>query len=248
VRGKEGMSDADTGRSGSDNVVIVGRSIDGNDINFLCVYIKRNKKKTKNNLKSSLNRQERKFTSMEKYIPSQPQRNKAYNLLYKVFTETAIEFNYKLEDADIQKLALNLERGIFNYSIDISKQKSAESVWNPVFQKIYLNNLRKMYVNVNPNSYLGNKTLIHKILSKSVNEFDVCHYSSRELFPERWAELNPSEKVVPEQKEEIHDGMFRCGKCKTYKTTYTQLQTRSSDEPMSTFVVCLNCGNRWKFC
>jgi hypothetical protein len=53
VRGKEGISDADTGRSGFDNVVIVGNSIDGNDIIVLFfVYNIRNKKKTKNNLKS----------------------------------------------------------------------------------------------------------------------------------------------------------------------------------------------------
>jgi len=42
--------------------------------------------------------------------------------------------------------------------------------------------------------------------------------------------------------------MFTCGKCKQKKCTYTQLQTRSSDEPMTTFVYCMNCGNRWKFC
>lgn len=42
--------------------------------------------------------------------------------------------------------------------------------------------------------------------------------------------------------------MFTCGKCKKKRCTYTQLQTRSSDEPMTTFVFCMNCGNRWKFC
>lgn len=42
--------------------------------------------------------------------------------------------------------------------------------------------------------------------------------------------------------------MFQCGKCKQKKCTYTQLQTRSSDEPMTTFVYCMHCGNRWKFC
>jgi transcription elongation factor S-II len=30
--------------------------------------------------------------------------------------------------------------------------------------------------------------------------------------------------------------------------TYYQLQTRSADEPMTTFVTCVNCDNRWKFC
>eukprot|EP00746_Dinoflagellata_sp_MGD_P066169 gnl/MRDRNA2_/MRDRNA2_27456_c0_seq1.p1 gnl/MRDRNA2_/MRDRNA2_27456_c0~~gnl/MRDRNA2_/MRDRNA2_27456_c0_seq1.p1 ORF type:complete len:352 (+),score=87.07 gnl/MRDRNA2_/MRDRNA2_27456_c0_seq1:66-1121(+) len=43
-------------------------------------------------------------------------------------------------------------------------------------------------------------------------------------------------------------GMFTCGKCKGTKTTYFQMQTRSSDEPMTTFVTCITCNNRWKFC
>jgi transcription elongation factor S-II len=41
---------------------------------------------------------------------------------------------------------------------------------------------------------------------------------------------------------------FRCGKCGQRKTTYFQLQTRSADEPMTTFVQCVNCNARWKFC
>jgi len=43
-------------------------------------------------------------------------------------------------------------------------------------------------------------------------------------------------------------GLFTCGKCKGTQTTYFQMQTRSSDEPMTTFASCLSCGNRWKFC
>lgn len=41
--------------------------------------------------------------------------------------------------------------------------------------------------------------------------------------------------------------MFKCSRCKERKCTYTQLQTRSCDEPMTTFVTCTVCGNRWKF-
>ncbi|XP_045075259.1 transcription elongation factor A protein 1 isoform X2 [Coregonus clupeaformis] len=42
--------------------------------------------------------------------------------------------------------------------------------------------------------------------------------------------------------------LFTCGKCKKKRCTYTQVQTRSADEPMTTFVFCNDCGNRWKFC
>ncbi|KAL8050027.1 hypothetical protein ABFX02_06G056700 [Erythranthe guttata] len=41
---------------------------------------------------------------------------------------------------------------------------------------------------------------------------------------------------------------FTCGRCKKKETTYYQMQTRSADEPMTTYVTCVNCGNHWKFC
>ncbi|KAG4389708.1 hypothetical protein AAZX31_06G135200 [Glycine max] len=41
---------------------------------------------------------------------------------------------------------------------------------------------------------------------------------------------------------------FKCGRCGQRKTTYYQMQTRSADEPMTTYVTCCVCNNRWKFC
>ncbi|PNI29766.1 TCEA3 isoform 6, partial [Pan troglodytes] len=40
--------------------------------------------------------------------------------------------------------------------------------------------------------------------------------------------------------------LFQCSKCKKKNCTYNQVQTRSADEPMTTFVLCNECGNRWK--
>jgi len=42
--------------------------------------------------------------------------------------------------------------------------------------------------------------------------------------------------------------LLKCGKCGKRNCTYNQIQTRSADEPMTTFVLCNECGNRWKFC
>ena len=55
-------------------------------------------------------------------------------------------------------------------------------------------------------------------------------------------------EAVRGQKKEASTDAFKCGKCKQRQCTYYQLQTRSADEPMTTFVTCVNCDNRWKFC
>ena len=48
--------------------------------------------------------------------------------------------------------------------------------------------------------------------------------------------------------KEATTDQFKCGRCGQRKTTYYQMQTRSADEPMTTYVTCVNCNNRWKFC
>ena len=43
------------------------------------------------------------------------------------------------------------------------------------------------------------------------------------------------------------EGIFTCSKCRGKKTTFYEQQTRSCDEPMTTFVQCLDCGHNMKF-
>jgi len=50
------------------------------------------------------------------------------------------------------------------------------------------------------------------------------------------------------QVEGTKTDLLKCGKCGKRNCTYNQIQTRSADEPMTTFVLCNECGNRWKFC
>jgi len=85
--------------------------------------------------------------------------------------------------------------------------------------------------------------------------------------PEKFAVMTSEEMASPEVKNQrkafIEEGiksshlavaegtktdLLQCGKCKKRNCTYNQLQTRSADEPMTTFVMCNECGHRWKFC
>lgn len=59
-------------------------------------------------------------------------------------------------------------------------------------------------------------------------------------------EITRSEILASNGIDPNKGGEFTCRKCKGTKTSHYSLQTRSSDEPMTVFVCCLNCGNRWR--
>lgn len=88
-----------------------------------------------------------------------------------------------------------------------------------------------------------------------------------EISPDRFAKMSADEMACDELKTErkkitaeaikehqlattggTTTGQFKCNRCGKKKTSYNQVQTRSADEPMTTFVYCHECGNRWKFC
>jgi transcription elongation factor S-II len=50
---------------------------------------------------------------------------------------------------------------------------------------------------------------------------------------------------VPMMEKSVTDALG-CSRCGQRKVSYSQAQTRSADEPMTTFCECTVCGNRWK--
>ena len=142
---------------------------------------------------------------------------------------------------------LNAEKGIFNHVISLCKDNKEELKWsNKYFTKNYSQVARRILANV---SYTLNKEEVKsKILNNLIDTYDLAKMSCRDLYPEFWktVEMDNLNKQFPQKQEELDDGMFKCNKCKSMKTTYYQMQTRSADEPMTTFVTCNNCGAKWK--
>jgi transcription elongation factor S-II len=145
-------------------------------------------------------------------------------------------------------LILNLEKGIFNETIKYCKEKLIELKWSNInFNKKYSQLARKVLANI---TYTPNaKDVKQKILENIWPAETIAGKTHQELYPEYYNDLNLKimAKYININPEQEHDGFFKCAKCKSKKTTYTQAQTRSADEPMTTFVTCLNCENRWKF-
>jgi len=184
--------------------------------------------------------------SRNNYIPKHPYRENLYNKLFELLHKFNTEpYKYSLDD--IQKMSLNLERGIFNYAVANCSSKE----WDYMFKHYYTSKAVRIYTNLNPESYIKNTELIHRLFRKEFTEFELAFFDSEKLFPSRYYELLEKygdKKIEVNKPDADIQGMFKCGKCKTYKTSYYQMQTRSADEPMTTFVTCHNCGNKWRFC
>ncbi len=178
---------------------------------------------------------------LEKLIPEHPQRKFIYTKLNDILLDHSSEHS---------RIALNIERGIFNYALQNYSKEKLNDVWNDTFKFYYLQKATSIVTNLNPDSHIKNKNLLKRLLDNEFTEFELCFLDSKYLFPEKWLEnweLYGPKEFIKQKEENIENGLFKCGKCKTYKTTYYQLQTRSADESATTYVTCLNCHNRWKF-
>ena len=143
-----------------------------------------------------------------------------------------------------EKNSLNLEKGIFNYTLKEADRYKIVKKWdNKYFVQIYLDHLRSIISNLK-------KEIIQQIQDGIIKPHIVAFMTHQELFPEKWNQLIDAKSKRDKNKFETNiaaaTDVFTCRKCKGNQCTYYQMQTRSADEPMTTFVTCLLCSSRWK--
>ena len=139
----------------------------------------------------------------------------------------------------------NLERGIYNCVLQIASEKNIVRKWeNIYFVQLYVDKFRSLYIN------MQDPKVKRLITDKHIKPHKLAFMSHQEMLPEKWAVLIEDLKIKNQNKYtpkiEASTDNFTCYKCKSKECSYYQLQTRSADEPMTTFVTCIKCGNRWK--
>lgn len=135
-------------------------------------------------------------------------------------------------------------------------RRRAEGIERAVFDEFggtsaeYKSKIRTLFVNLKDKKNPG---LRESVVSGDLAIEKFCKMSSAEMASE---DRKAEDRKIEE--ENLHNSLgaaeqaaeteaFQCGRCKQRKCRYRQAQTRSADEPMTTFVTCTNCGNRWKF-
>jgi DNA-directed RNA polymerase subunit M/transcription elongation factor TFIIS len=143
---------------------------------------------------------------------------------------------------------IDIEDAIFQYAIQEATDKKVFIKWsNKYFVQIYVDKLRSFCINVaNTENY---KQLLLDTKCKSDIKAAVT-MTHQDIQPERWQPIIDKkiakDKAMYETKIEASTDTFVCRRCHSNRCSYRQMQTRSADEPMTTFVSCLDCSLRWK--
>lgn len=131
-----------------------------------------------------------------------------------------------------------LEAAILNKCIADAQRWRIDIDWDTAaFREMYRNRAMALY---------GARNLLETM---SPEEF--VNTSEVDRHPDRWMDklrqVAERDKALYSRKTTASMQMY-CSACKK-KTNcdYYQMQTRSADEPMTTFVTCLECDKRWKF-
>ena len=164
----------------------------------------------------------------------------------------------------------NAERSVYNWAVQQTRQSNDSPSWeNRHFKWRYkhkvihlaseLSRGERVAVTLEVQGDRVNFTwklvpqLVARLQRKELETKNLSRYAPEVLWPEGpWAQAMYQRKArdlameAARAREEDYEGLFKCGRCKGTKTTYYQMQTRSADEPMTTYVTCKSCGNRWK--
>lgn len=173
-----------------------------------------------------------------------------------VFTECPLRTKVKerflglLESAE---LVDELELALLKRVVREAAEQGIDAIWsNAVFWNLYRARAMSLYDNMHPGSYVRNpERWLERLRNKEISASHYAEMSALELYPARWKE--EIERQIEKDKHLYTDAaaasifMYCSGCKKKTKCDYYQMQTRSADEPMTTFVTCLECDRRWKF-
>ena len=161
---------------------------------------------------------------------------------------TVAQFARIMNKKENDPIPFNMEKSVFNWAVRETKGNGSLPAWeNPIFKTRYRNKFLSIRYN------LENSNLPERITSGEVKTRFIADMNSTSMNPEGRLAQTIKERqeyhnraLLRNKVDEDYVGTFKCAKCKSQKTTYYQMQTRSADEPMTTFVTCLNCAKRWK--
>jgi DNA-directed RNA polymerase subunit M/transcription elongation factor TFIIS len=138
-------------------------------------------------------------------------------------------------------IAYEIERGLFEFAlINVTINKSVQDHF---VIPIYHDKLYNICENLDlENENIDNKTLLPTIFGETFTPYYVAFLSPDQLHPKRWMDIVLKKQIRDEAMNNFQTtDIYKCKKCKERKFKITEIQLRSSDEPMNRVCTCMTC-------
>jgi DNA-directed RNA polymerase subunit M/transcription elongation factor TFIIS len=144
-------------------------------------------------------------------------------------------------------LAEEIEKGIFEFAL---VHVTIHELEHCLVENIYRNKMNDICENLDTSSEgIGNRTLLSSILRNEIKPVYIAFLAPEQLNPASWSAIIERQQRIEKISTNIGTtDLYECHRCHSRKCIIRQMQTRSADEPMTTFVTCLVCNNTFKHC
>ena len=149
----------------------------------------------------------------------------------------------QLEEHFEHNYSVQIEKGLYDYTEQFCNSNNNHMIMAPA---IYKDCSQNILYNFEQN-HATVKELKKLIDKKKYNPYNLAYLRPEELDKDNWKKIisrkDTTEKTL---KNRPTIDWKPCRVCKNTKYEFYQLQTRSADEPMTTFYNCIQCDKTYK--
>lgn len=150
-----------------------------------------------------------------------------------------------MEHVKFPAVARNIERGLYNWNVKNFREKKIETIIGNKWENTRFKHEYKMKL-LHLLCEFRRGGIVERIKSGELNLRNLTEYSADILRPDglyATTRMKLSKKEMDREeskkRDDDYEGLLKCGKCKSLKTVYYQLQTRSADEvSLSSIISC----------
>jgi DNA-directed RNA polymerase subunit M/transcription elongation factor TFIIS len=154
--------------------------------------------------------------------------------------ETRNSYVGKLNTVVDKKNSKLIEQSIYDFSVDYATIQETPYLIDQIYESKadeIINLLKDKEIH-----------LLKAIKEGVIDTSKIGFMKPAELNPDKYNHIiNKKKKEEDKINNQATSTVYTCKKCKKNKCQVTQRQTRSADEPATTFVTCMECGYEFSF-
>lgn len=148
-----------------------------------------------------------------------------------------------LENHFDKQIIKTIEQGFYNYTKQYCFNNNN---YITMASAIYRDIVRNFLYNCDQN-HRTIKQIKKNISENNFNPYNLAFLRPDELDEDNWIKIILRKNTTEEKFNNLPTITWRaCRECKMTQYFFYQLQTRSADEPMTTFYICKQCGKTYK--